>query len=94
MVVLYLTQQGASLRKKSRCLVVEQEGETLAEVPIIKVERVAVFGNVSLTTPAINLLLDEGIDVAFLSCHAELRGRLVGRLSKNVYQRRRRESPV
>lgn len=87
MVVLHLTQQGASLHKRSRCLTVEYENETLAEVPIIKVERVAVFGNITVTTPAVGLLLDEGIDVAFLTLHGELRGRLVGRHSKNVFQR-------
>lgn len=87
MVVLYLTQQGASLKKHSRCLTVEFEGETLAEIPIIKVERIAVFGNITLTTPAIGMLLDEGIDVSFLTMDGALRGRLVGKHSKNVFQR-------
>jgi CRISPR associated protein Cas1 len=53
---LYLTEQGSTLSRKDERLVVEKAGETLADIPASKVVRVFVFGNVSLTTPAIACL--------------------------------------
>jgi CRISPR-associated protein Cas1 len=50
---LYVTEQGSTLSRKGERLVVEKSGETLADIPASKVVRVFVFGNVSLTTPAI-----------------------------------------
>lgn len=87
MVTLYLTNQGAEVRKRSRCVLIEHEGKTLMEIPIFKIERISLLGNIGLTTPAIGLLLDEGVDVSFMNQHGDLRGRLVGKLSKNVFQR-------
>ncbi len=66
----------------------EREGETLADVPAAKVLRVFVFGNVSLTTPAIAYLLREGKEVAFLSSRGRYYGRLVSSESKNPLLRR------
>ena len=45
------------------------------------------FGNIQLTTQTINLLLQEGIDVSFLTLNGKLRGRLVASESKNVILR-------
>lgn len=47
MATLYLTQQGATLRKEQNRLVVEHEDRVLAEMHDFKVERVVVFGNCS-----------------------------------------------
>ena len=77
MAVLYLVEQGATLRKQGERLVVEREGETLASVPAVKVEQVVVFGSVQLTTPAMVHLLRSGVDVAFLSVDGRYYGRLV-----------------
>jgi len=75
--VLYLVEQGATLRKQGERLVVEGEGEILASVPAVKVEQVVVFGSVQLTTPAMVHLLRSGVDVAFLSVDGRYYGRLV-----------------
>lgn len=85
---LYLTEQGATLSRRGERLVVEREGETLADVPASKVLRVFVFGNVSLTTPAIAYLLREGKEVAFLSGRGRYYGRLISSESKNPMLRR------
>jgi CRISPR-associated protein Cas1 len=83
MATLYLTQQGATLRKEQNRLVVEYEDRVLADVQDFKVERVVVFGNVQLTSQAIAFLLDRGIDTAFLSMRGRLKGRLAPLESKN-----------
>lgn len=85
---LYLTEQGSTLSRRGERLVVERDGETLADVPAAKVLRVFVFGNVSLTTPAIAYLLREGKEVAFLSSRGRYYGRLISAESKNPMLRR------
>jgi len=56
--------------------VVSREGRVLAEVPAGLVEAVYVFGNVTLTTPAITYMLRRGIDCVFLSQDGHYFGRL------------------
>lgn len=75
---LYLTTQGSKLRYRQRRFVVEKEGKTLSSVPAVHVDQVLVFGNISLTTPAMAQLLERGIDTAFLTQNGRYRGRLVG----------------
>lgn len=75
---LYVTTQGGKLRYRGRRLVVEKDGEQIAAIPAVHVSQVLIFGNVSMTTPAIAFLLEQGIDVAFLTMRGRYRGRLVG----------------
>ena len=82
MPVLYLTEQGATLRKDSNRLLVTKNGCTLQEFPAIKVEQVVIFGNVNLTTPVIHYLLQEGIDCVFCSSYGKYHGRLFSTESK------------
>lgn len=77
MPVLYLTEQGAVVRKEGEVLVVEKDGEVLEKVPAIKVEQVVVLGNISLTTPVIHYFLRQGIDCVFCSSFGRYHGRLV-----------------
>lgn len=87
MSTLYLTEQGAVLKKTSQRLLVEKDGSTLLEIPAFQVDRILIFGNVQVSTQAINFLLERGIDVSFLSTHGKLRGRLTSTESKNVFLR-------
>jgi CRISPR-associated protein Cas1 len=75
---LYLTEQGSSLSRTGRRLIVTKSGETLAQVPLISVSQVVVFGNVSITTPALQLLLQENVETVLLSSAGRFYGRLVG----------------
>lgn len=75
---LYVVEQGSKLSRESRRVVVTKNGETLAQAPVIQVSQVIVFGNVQITTPALRLLLDEGVDVVLLSETGRFYGRLVG----------------
>ncbi|RLC78136.1 MAG: CRISPR-associated endonuclease Cas1 [Chloroflexi bacterium] len=81
---LYITTQGAKLRYRKRRLVVEKQGrgkgerKEIAAVPAVHVSQVLIFGNVSVTTPAIGFLLANEIDVTFLTLRGRYKGRLVG----------------
>jgi CRISPR-associated protein Cas1 len=85
---LYIIQQGAKLRIENHRLVVERDGEKLAHVPLGHISQVVLFGNIGLTTPAIGMLLGEGIEVVFLKESGEFRGRLTGILTPHVEVRR------
>lgn len=77
-------EQGSTLRKESRKLVVEKDGKALAEIPEFKIEKVLIFGNIQLTTPVIKFLLESGIETSFLNIHGKLIGRLSPIESKNI----------
>ncbi len=87
MANLYLTEQGAVLRKTGDRLIVEKEGEVLLEVPCLKLDAVLVFGNVQFTTQAAVEMLDHGIELALLSTSGRLRGQLTPPKAKNVVLR-------
>lgn len=75
---LYLTEQGCKLSRQGRRLLVTKADATLAQVAVLQVSQVIVFGNVQITTPALRLLLDEGVETVLLSQHGQFYGRLVG----------------
>jgi CRISPR-associated protein Cas1 len=82
MPVLYLTEQGATLRKDSGTFLVTKDQKVLQKVPASKVEQVVIFGNVNITTPVIHYLLSEGIDCVFCSNTGRYHGRLISTESK------------
>ncbi|MDX9992709.1 MAG: CRISPR-associated endonuclease Cas1 [Anaerolineales bacterium] len=62
--------------------------EILLSVPLAQVEQVLIFGNVGLTTPAIDAFLAQNTEVIFLTQRGEYRGRLVGNVTPHVPLRR------
>lgn len=91
MSTLYLTEQRSLVQKDGDVLVVRipedpKSGQKARkiEVPMHKVERVVVIGDVTLTMPVIHALLDNEIEVSLLSYYGRFRARLWGELSKNA----------
>lgn len=82
MPVLYLVEQGATLHKQGELFLVRKEGKVVNKIPAIKVEQVVIFGNISLTTPVIHYLLEQGIDCVFCSRYGKYHGRLFSTESK------------
>ncbi|MEO0091514.1 MAG: CRISPR-associated endonuclease Cas1 [candidate division WOR-3 bacterium] len=87
MATLYLTEQGSKITKTSERLIVEKDNQVLLQVPIIKIERILIFGRVKITLPVFELLLNQGIPTAFLSINGRLKGLLEPTCSKNVVLR-------
>ncbi len=85
--VVYVTTQGAAILRRGERLEVVHEGKKLADLRLFELERLILVGNVQLTTQALALLFDRGIDVSFLTSHGRPRGSLVSGQSKNVYLR-------
>ncbi len=94
---LYLVEQGSRLTKRGRRLNVVQDDEVVTQVALVQVSQVIVFGNVSITTPALQLLLREGIEVVLLSRTGRFYGRLIGEQNGNgalrVAQLQRSQEP-
>ena len=84
MPVLYITEQGANLRKTGHRLVVEKNGQELTEVECFRVEAILIYGNVQVTTQALTEILRNGIELAFLSEDGSLKGQLTPPLPKNI----------
>lgn len=99
MPTLYLTEDFSIVKRDSEdCLLVQYaEQKTLDEagknvvvnparkqrIPLNKVDDVVVMGNVTLTAPALYLLLEKNIEINFLNGLGQFKGRLSPSLSKN-----------
>ncbi|MFC1960713.1 CRISPR-associated endonuclease Cas1 [Chloroflexota bacterium] len=78
---LYIVEQGAKLRIEKRRLLVQKNGQTITKAPLAHTTAVIIFGNASITTPAMKRLMRAGIDVVFLTRDGQYEGRLVGPLT-------------
>ena len=64
---LYVLEQGCEIRRTGERLLVVKGDDELESVPVAKLDLVMVFGNTSVTTPAMQVCLLEGVPVAFFS---------------------------
>ncbi|MBN2093055.1 CRISPR-associated endonuclease Cas1 [candidate division KSB1 bacterium] len=99
MATLYLIEQNTILRKTSdrlrlcRMRTPQQrrshvtQGEILLELPCEDVDHIMVFGNVQITTQALQKLLLRGIELAIFTFSGKLLGQLTPPETKNIYLR-------
>ena len=99
MPTLYLTEEYALVRRDSEdALLVEiperqgKNGVVLSparkeHIPLVRVDEVVVVGQVTLTTSALHLLLDRGVEITYLSHFGQFKGRLSPPFSKNAILR-------
>jgi len=90
MTTLYLTEQRSLVKKDGDTLVVhipeDKTKETEARkvrVPLAKVDQVVVYGDSTITSPALAALLDQHAEVCFLTTYGSFKGRLSPQFSKN-----------
>lgn len=87
MQTLYLTKQGATLRKTGRRLVVEHKGETVLQVPTFSVKRVIIYGHIGVTAEALRFLMQEGVSLSYLTTRGQFAGTFYTPASSAVYLR-------
>lgn len=85
---LYVTLDGAYLRKDGLNVVVELEGEEKLRVPIHMLGSVAAFGRVSLSPRLMGALAEAGVTCAFFGMNGRFLARVEGPVSGNVLLRR------
>lgn len=76
MATLYLVEQGTSLFKEQLRFIIHVPKKDKIEVPVREVERILLFGNINLSTPAIATCLESRINVLFLSPSGRYKGHL------------------
>lgn len=75
---LYLIEQGCRLSREGQRLVVTKDDKVITQASTLQISQVILFGNIQITTPAVQLLLAEGIEVVYLTQQGRFYGRLVG----------------
>ncbi len=90
MATLYLTEPRSLVKKDGETLLVEipanpDQGseKRKVRVPLTKVDAVVVYGDVTLTSPALAALLEQRAEVSFCSHYGRFQGRLSPEFSKN-----------
>lgn len=78
MSIVYVVEQGAKLSIEQRRLLITKSQDLITKAPLVQVRTVILFGNITITTPAMKTLMDAGIDVVFLSYYGNYQGRLIG----------------
>lgn len=81
---LYLTEQGAYVKKEALNLVIRKGGSIISEEKIVNLSHISVFGNIQFSSQALSSLLYEGVEVSFFSMKGGFKGRLSPSKSKNI----------
>jgi CRISPR-associated protein Cas1 len=87
-VVVYVTEQGATVGKQRGLIVISKGGSELQRVHLVGLEQILIFGQVQLSTQALRALLANGTDTVLLTMSGRFLGRLSSGLSKNIGLRR------
>lgn len=86
---LYVAEQGALLRREGSRLRVTKKDSLLLEVPAMKLQAVALYGNVQVTSQCLRALLDEGVSVGIFTRNGIYKGRLQGPVDRGGALRRK-----
>jgi CRISPR-associated protein Cas1 len=84
MNTLYVTEQGAKIRKTGHRLFVEKDDENLLEIRCREFSEVLLFGNIQVSTQAMREMLGQGVSFSLLSRDGRFIGSLVPPLSGNA----------
>jgi CRISPR-associated protein Cas1 len=85
---LYVTTQGAYLHRDGENIIVRVDGEVKMRVPIHNLSGVVCFGQVSCSSPLMELCTERKVALSFLSEHGHFYARVDGPVSGNVLLRR------
>ena len=85
---VYVTTEGAWLRKDGANIVMDVEGETRARLPAHMLESLVCFGRVLVSPPLLGYCAERGISVCYLSPNGKFLARVEGPVSGNVLLRR------
>lgn len=85
---LFVTTQGAYLRKEGEALAVKVDGKTALRVPLHHLGGICCFGRVGISPKLMGRCAEGGVSISFLSVSGRLLARVVGFTSGNVLLRR------
>lgn len=85
---VYVTTEGAALKKEGETLVAEVEGREKARVPLHMLASVVTFGPIVVSPALIGTCAERGITIALLDRVGRFQARIEGPISGNVLLRR------
>ena len=85
--VLYLQEPGSHVGKRSEHLVVRKDGDEIQRVPIAAIRQVVVFGNVQVSTQALECLATLEVPVVYMTGYGRFIAALQPAPTKNVMLR-------
>ncbi|MGQ9860296.1 MAG: CRISPR-associated endonuclease Cas1 [Thermodesulfobacteriota bacterium] len=80
----YIVEQGCQLHKDGNRLVVRRGREILRELLLEELQQIVLMGNIILTPPVMDVLIQNRVDTVFLTQRGRFRGRLMTSYTKNV----------
>ena len=86
-MILYVQEQGAMVQKRNNGIEVRKQGALLYKIPFIGLERLVVFGQVQITTQALQALSEQGIDILYMTRGGRIVFSLNSPGSDNVFLR-------
>lgn len=84
---LAVIEQGHTIGKESERFIINNKDKKIAEVPAHRINAINIYGNNQITTQAISLALDKGIDINFLKLNGQMKGKITSNNSKNIFLR-------
>lgn len=81
---LKIVEQGFIIGKESDRFIVKGKDLIAAEIPSYAIQSISIYGNNQITTQAITMALDKGIDINFLSTTGKFKGKISANKSKNI----------
>ncbi|MCL4709320.1 CRISPR-associated endonuclease Cas1 [bacterium] len=84
---LYINEYGATLGVVNDRLQVRRKGKVVQEMPALHLERVVLMTPANITLPAVQFLMERGIDIAYLSPNGTFYGQFTRGDGKFVEQR-------
>lgn len=87
MSVIYIREQGSTVKRSGERLIVTKQRQNVLEIPIFQVDSLAVMGNVTVTTQAMSLLMERGIDINYFSYSGKFIGTMSSDSGKNIFLR-------
>jgi len=85
---LYITTEGAWLKKDGANIVMEVEGEVKGRLPVHMLESLVCIGRVLVSPPLLGYCSEQGISICYLSANGKFLARVEGPVSGNVLLRR------
>lgn len=84
---LYLNTPGLRVGRKEELLVVKEEDKVVQEIRIGDVSHVALFGNIQISTQAVQILCEKEVPISYFSMGGWFYGMTRGHELKNVFTR-------
>jgi len=82
--IIFITKQGTKVKRKDNQIILTKNDEKIWAFPINRIDKLFIFGNIEISTPAINFLLSKNSDVYLLNLNGKFKGLITNtRLSSN-----------